>query len=377
MEKTSKILITGASGMVGSAIVRKLLFMGYTNLLGSYHSSMPDAAIFSNGNADQEIPQTLKLVKVDLRDQSAVNRVFTEENPAYVFIAAARVGGIHANNTYPARFIYDNLTIQGNIIHTAYRAGVKRLLFLGSSCIYPKLAPQPMQEAHLLTGLLEPTNEPYAIAKITGIKMCESYNRQYGTRFMAVMPTNLYGTNDNFDLTHSHVLPALIRKFHLARLATGGDRTGIIKDEARFGPIPADIKNSLDATLSNRHSSVIIWGTGSPKREFLHVDDMANACVHVMNLDEETASKMFLSYPKPCFVNVGSGIDGTIQELAETVRDVVGFSGEVTYDNSKPDGAPQKLLDVSILEELGWRPSIELTKGIRQTYEWYLERLKN
>lgn len=342
MNKSEKIFVAGAAGMVGSAIVRKLLAAGYTNLLGSYHSQIPGAATFLSGHTDAGMPSGLKLIQIDLTAQSDVNRFFNDEKPAYVFLAAARVGGIQANNTYPASFIYGNLTIQGNVIHAAYQAGVDRLLFLGSSCIYPKMAPQPMQEEHLLTGLLEPTNAPYAIAKIAGIKMCESYNRQYGTRFMAVMPTNLYGPNDNFDLQNSHVLPALIRKFHEAKMLG--------------------------------KSEVAIWGTGAPRREFLHVDDMADACIFVMNLDDQAAAEHLLSYPKPCFANVGSGLDHTIGDLAEIVRDVVGFTGELVFDTSKPNGTPQKLLDVSRLANLGWRSSIALTEGIHQTYQWFLDQ---
>jgi GDP-L-fucose synthase len=342
MKKDDCIFVAGAGGMVGSAIVRRLLSLGYMNVLGSYHSRVPDAATFLNDKAEAGLPAGLKLVPVDLADQSSVNRFFSQERPAYVFLAAAKVGGINANYSYPAQFIYENLAIQGNIIHAAYQAGVARLLFLGSSCIYPKLAPQPMREEHLLTGLLEPTNEPYAIAKIAGIKMCESYNRQYGTRFMAVMPTNLYGTNDNFDLENSHVLPALIRKFHEAKSAGKGE--------------------------------VVVWGSGSPRREFLHVDDMADACVFVMNLDEKTAAEHLLSYPKPCFANVGSGSDHTISELAGMVGKVVGFTGRFVFDTSKPDGTPQKLLDVSRLAGLGWRSSIGLAEGLQRTYQWYLDR---
>lgn len=342
MKKDARIFIAGAAGMVGSAIVRKLLSLGYTNLLGSYHSHMPDAATFLNDDAGAGVPTGLNLVRLDLTAQSAVNRFFAEEKPAYVFLAAAKVGGIHANNTYPATFIYNNLTIQGNIIHAAYQTGVDRLLFLGSSCIYPKLTPQPMKEEHLLTGLLEPTNAPYAVAKIAGIKMCESYNRQYGTRFMAVMPTNLYGTNDNFDLENSHVLPALMRKFHDAKVAGKGE--------------------------------VVVWGSGLPRRELLHVDDMADACVFVMNLDEKILSDELLNYPKPCFVNLGTGVDCTIRELAEMVRDTVGFNGEMVFDATKPDGSPQKRLDVSRMAGLGWRSSISLTEGIEQTYRWFLDR---
>ena len=355
MQKNARIFIAGHAGLVGSALVRRLESAGYTRIITRTRSEL------------------------DLLDQEAVADFFQAEKPAYVFLAAAKVGGIHANNTFPAEFIYQNMAIQNHVIHQSYVHGVKRLLFLGSSCIYPKLAPQPMKEEHLLTGLLEPTNEPYAIAKIAGIKMCESYNRQYGTRFMAVMPTNLYGTNDNFNLENSHVLPALIRKFHLTRLAANGDIEGIQRDEACFGPIPHDIKKSLNLSAHQLNSlaattpCVVIWGTGSPKREFLHVDDMADACVHVMNLDDKTADRELLNYPTPCFVNVGSGVDGTIRQLAEVIQEVVGFKGEVVFDASKPDGTPQKLLDVSRLAHLGWRSKISLKEGIRQAYEWYLK----
>ena len=343
MRKDARILVVGASGMVGSAIIRKLLSLGYTNILGTYHSHMPDINIFLQDDNPADMPEGLKLVKLDLTVQEAVNGFFDEEKPAYVFLAAARVGGIHANNTYPAQFIYENLAIQCNTIHAAYQTGVDRLLFLGSSCIYPKLAPQPMKEEHLLTGLLEPTNEPYAIAKIAGIKMCEAYNRQYGTKFMAVMPTNLYGPNDNFDLENAHVLPALMRKFHEAKMAG--------KEE------------------------VVIWGTGTPKREFLHVDDMADACVFVMNLQEETAGEQFFSYPNPCFVNLGTGIDCNIKELASTVQKVTDFKGKLVFDTSKPDGTPRKLLDVSKMSLLGWKSKIGLEEGIQKTYDWFLKQV--
>jgi GDP-L-fucose synthase len=343
MNKDARILVVGASGMVGSAIVRRLLAMKYRNILGAYHSHMPDAVIFLQDDNPADIPEGLKLAKLDLTVQDAVSSFFAEERPEYVFLAAARVGGIHANNSFPAQFIYENIAIQSNTIHSAYQAGVNRLLFLGSSCIYPKLAPQPMKEDHLLTGLLEPTNEPYAIAKIAGIKMCEAYNRQYGTRFMAVMPTNLYGPNDNFDLENAHVLPALIRKFHEAKM------TGM--------------------------KEVVIWGTGTPKREFLHVDDMADACVFVINLEEKIAADTFLSYPSPCFVNVGTGIDCTVQEIANTVQQVTGFNGKISLDTSKPDGTPRKLLDVSKLSFLGWNSKIGLKDGIQKTYAWYLEKV--
>ena len=313
MNKTSKIYIAGHTGLVGSALTRKLTADGHTNLI--YRT----------------------IDELDLTRQAAVESFFAVEKPEYVFLAAAKVGGIHANNTYPAEFIYSNLVIQTNVIHAAYKYGVKRLLFLGSSCIYPRDCPQPMQEEHLLTGLLEPTNEPYALAKIAGIKMCESYNRQYGTQFIAVMPTNLYGPNDNFDLQTSHVMPALIRKFH-------------------------------EAKISNQ-PEVIVWGTGTPRREFLYVDDMAAGCVFLMNLDDATIKRELLSYPKPCFVNLGTGEDITITDLAALIAKVAGFKGKLVFDSSKPDGTPRKLLDVSRLHALGWQPEVSLESGITKAYQ--------
>jgi len=335
MNKSDKIFIAGASGMVGSAIIRHLAQKGYDNLIGSARTKL----------LDEQKNMPVKLIQIDLLDQKAVNQFFLSEKPDYVFLAAARVGGIHANNTYPANFIYDNLMVQSNIIQAAWKNRVKRLLFLGSSCIYPKNAPQPMKEEHLLTGLLEPTNEPYAIAKIAGIKMCESYNRQYDTQFIAVMPTNLYGPNDNFDLETSHVLPALIRKFHEAKLS--------------------------------RAEEVTVWGTGSPRREFLHVDDMADACLHVMNLSDNQVEQHLTNYPSPCFVNVGTGKDCTIKELALIIKREVEFQGELIFDTSKPDGTPQKLLDVSYLGKLGWNTKITLEKGIKDTYKWYNMKIQN
>jgi len=313
MNKTSKIYIAGHTGLVGSALTRKLTAEGYSNL----------------------VYRTFE--QLDLTRQADVEAFFAAEKPEYVFLAAAKVGGIYANNTYPADFIYSNLIIQTNVIHAAYKYGVKRLLFLGSSCIYPKLCPQPMKEEHLLTGLLEPTNEPYALAKIAGIKMCESYNRQYGTQFIAVMPTNLYGPNDNFDLQTSHVMPALIRKFH-------------------------------EAKISNQ-PEVIVWGTGTPRREFLYVDDMAAGCVFLMNLDDATIKRELLSYPKPCFVNLGTGEDVTITDLAALIAKVAGFKGKLVFDSSKPDGTPRKLLDVSRLHALGWQPEVSLESGITKAYQ--------
>lgn len=319
MESNAKIFVAGSNGLVGSALVRQLRSAGYTNLL---------------------LPEINKL---DLTNQQAVADFFAQEKPEYVFLAAAKVGGIHANNSYPADFIYLNLAIQNNVIHQSYLRGVKRLLFLGSSCIYPKLAPQPMKEEYLLTGLLEPTNEPYAIAKIAGIKMCESYNRQYDTKFIAVMPTNLYGPGDNFHPENSHVLPALIRRIHQGKL-----------------------QNSPE---------VVVWGSGTPRRELLYVDDMAEGCLHVMELAEEQIGAELLSYPKPCFVNLGTGEDVTIRELAETVCKVVGYQGKLVFDASKPDGPPRKLQDVSRMHGLGWRHQVQLEEGIGRTYQWYLENV--
>ncbi len=305
MNKTDKIYVAGHNGMVGSAIVRKLNYEGFSNIIIKTSS------------------------EVDLRNQQAVNILFETAKPDYVFLAAAKVGGIMANNTYKAEFIYDNLMIEANVIHEAFINNVKKLLFLGSSCIYPKLAPQPLKEEYLLTDLLEATNEPYAIAKIAGIKLCESYRDQYGCNFISAMPTNLYGPNDDYDLHNSHVLPALIRKFHEAKI--------------------------------NKDSSVVVWGTGSPKREFLHVDDVANACVHLMQ-----------HYNEKEFVNIGTGEDISIKKLAEMIRSIVGFKGEIIWDSTKPDGTPRKLLDVNKIHTAGWKHTVKLEDGIKKTYENYL-----
>ena len=346
MQPGSKIFVAGSNGLVGSALVRQLRSRGYTNLL---------------------LPEIKEL---DLTNQQAVADFFQKEKPEYVLLAAAKVGGIHANNTYPAEFIQINLAIQNNVIHQSWLHGVKRLLFLGSSCIYPKNAPQPMKEEHLLTGLLEPTNEPYAIAKIAGIKMCEAYNRQYGTKFIAAMPTNLYGPGDNFHPENSHVLPALIRRFHEAKVKQvrseeSGDRS--VRSEElgvrSTSPLTPD---------SSQNDKVVIWGSGTPRRELLYVDDMAAGCLHLMELPDEQIVPELLSYPKPCFVNLGTGEDVTIRELAETVRAVVGFSGELVFDASKPDGIMRKLQDVSRMHGLGWRHSVGLEQGIAKTYEWFL-----
>jgi GDP-L-fucose synthase len=317
MDTHAKIYIAGHRGLAGSAIHRRLRSLGYDNFLLRAHGEL------------------------DLERQDEVETFFDVQRPDYVFLAAARVGGILANNPWPADFIYNNLLIPVSILRAAQQAGVKRLLFLGSSCIYPRQAPQPMKEEYLLTGELEPTNEPYAIAKIAGIKTCESFNRQYDTQFISVMPTNLYGPNDNFDLESSHVLPAMIRKFHEAK-TSGAD-------------------------------TVTLWGTGKPMREFLHVDDMADACVFVMNLPDDTVAAHFTNYPHPSFVNVGTGVDVTIRELAETIKETVGFTGDITWDTSKPDGTPRKLLDVSRLRDLGWEAKIPLRDGIRLAYRWFLD----
>jgi GDP-L-fucose synthase len=375
MNKNSKIYIAGHRGLVGSAIVRNLKVKGYTNLITRMHSEL------------------------DLLDLSAVRDFFEIERPEYVFLAAAKAGGILANNTYRAQFVYENLQIQNNVIHLSHVFGVKKLAFLGSSCIYPKNCPQPIKEDYLLTSPLEYTNEPYAIAKIAGIKMCESYNLQYGTNFISVMPTNLYGENDNFNLETSHVLPALIRKFHLAGLAGRGDWEEIEKDQAVFGSISPDISAALglpdkspekpasDADQTPLASSkasaghiksantrlVTLWGTGTPRREFLHVDDMADACVFLMEtVDFKDLVKLCkASDIRNTHVNIGSGQDVKIRDLAKIVKTVVGYEGDWRFDTDKPDGTPQKLLDVSRLQSLGWRHKIELEEGIKSVYEWY------
>lgn len=305
MNISDKIYIAGHRGMVGSAIMRKLIKEGFTNIIAKTSSEL------------------------DLKQQQSVNDFFEKEKPDYVFVAAAKVGGIMANNTYKAEFLYDNLMIEANIIHASYKNNVKKLLFLGSSCIYPKLAPQPLKEEYLLSGLLEPTNEPYAIAKIAGIKLCEYYREQYGCNYISAMPTNLYGPNDNYDLQTSHVLPALIHKFHLAK--------------------------------KNNAPSVTLWGNGSPKREFLYADDLANACFYLMQ-----------NYNEKQFVNIGTGEDLTIHELASLIKNIVGYKGEIIWDRTKPDGTPRKLMDVSKIHSLGWTHEIGLEKGIKKVYEDFL-----
>ncbi len=307
MEKDSKIYIAGHKGMVGSAIIRRLNDLGYSNIIHREFNEL------------------------DLRRQEQVERFFEEKKPEYVFLAAAKVGGIHANNTYPAEFIYDNLMIEANIIHSAYKSGVKKLLFLGSSCIYPKFATQPIVEEELLNGYLEPTNEAYAIAKITGIELCKFYRKQYGADFISAMPTNLYGINDNFNLETSHVMPALIRKFHEAKV--NGDK------------------------------EVVMWGTGTPKREFLYVDDLADGLIHLIN-----------NYSDEIHLNIGTGEDVEIRELAQIIKEVVGYQGEIISDITKPDGTPRKLLNVDRLHNTGWKHKVELREGIERVYKWYLEQ---
>lgn len=325
MDKNDKIYIAGHRGLVGSAIMRNLNQKGYRNLITRTHAEL------------------------DLTDRKSTEAFIGDEKPSYVFLAAAKVGGIHANNVYPAEFIRDNLAIQTNVIHSAYKSNVKRLLFLGSSCIYPKLAPQPMKEEYLLTGPLEPTNRPYAVAKIAGIEMCWSYNRQYGTGYLAAMPTNLYGPGDNYDLNNSHVIPALIRKFHEAK--------------------------------QNNEKQVVVWGSGTPRREFLYSNDMADACVFLMNLpDNEYAQLLWPAgtISESCalghapLINIGMGEDTTIRELAETIKAVVGYVGNVVFDTTKPDGTPRKLMDVTRASNLGWLASTRLADGISSAYATYL-----
>jgi len=395
MKKSSKIYIAGHTGLVGSAIHRCLQSQGYKNFILRTHQEL------------------------DLEIQKNVNDFFEREGPEYVFLAAAKVGGIYANNTYPADFIYNNLIIEANVIHAAFKYGVKKLLFLGSSCIYPKLSPQPMKGEYLLTGELEPTNEPYAIAKIAGIKLCQSYNRQYGTNFISVMPTNLYGPNDTYDLMDSHVLPALIRKLHLAKLLSESKFDEIIRDLRRYGNTPdflpynsfstsravasnlypptfiasiIDHLSKFGIKISDSSASVVAsnvfveaWGTGSPRREFMYSDDMAEACVFIMNLEKDVftsslspqTSNSSLSpsnlSPPTSMINIGTGQDITIRELTDLIAEVVGYRGEIRWDTTKPDGMPRKLLDVSFLHSLGWKHKISIKDGLRLTYQDFLK----
>jgi GDP-L-fucose synthase len=383
MEKDSKIYVAGHLGLAGSAILQKLQERGFSNLVYRTHQEL------------------------DLTQQGSVEEFFLKESPDYVFLAAAKVGGIGANDSHPAEFIYDNLAIQTHVIQAAWRTRVKGLVFLGSSCIYPRDCPQPIREEYLLTGPLEPTNQSYAVAKIAGIVQCEAYNRQYGCRFLAVMPTNLYGNNDNYNLENSHVLAALIRKFHLARLAVKGGWDSIKMDEIRFGSIPDDFLSCLvSIAISNGHKpppfiehrinvpdippAVGLWGTGRPRREFLDAGDLADACVFLMDLPSKRFQKLL--FPSPALnnpeidhkryrihpmpiINIGYGKDQTIHEMARQIAKIVGYKGDIVWDQTKPDGTPQKLLDASRMEALGWRPKISLEKGIKSAYQWYCDQV--
>ena len=376
LQKSDKIYVAGHRGLVGSAIVRQLEERGFTNLLIRTHKEL------------------------DLTNQAQVQNFFKQEKPDYVILAAAKVGGIHSNNTYPADFIYQNMMIEANVINSAYENKVKRLLFLGSTCIYPKAVEQPMREDALLTDVLEPTNEPYALAKIAGIKLCESYNRQHGIDFRSVMPTNLYGEGDNFNLENSHVIPAVMRKLHLAKCLEQNDWQAI-RGDINKNPIKGITRQSsndqiietlaqhgihsalprqeipLGCNIENsklRSVSVELWGTGNAMREFLYVDDMAVASLFVLELDEETYKAN--TQPMLSHINVGTGVDVTIREMAETMKQVVGFNGDLSFDTTKPDGAPRKLIDVSRLSNMGWKYSVNLKDGLTKTYNWYLESCK-
>jgi GDP-L-fucose synthase len=355
MKKESKIYIAGHRGLVGSAIVNNLQLKGYVNLIFKTHAEL------------------------DLTNQMVVEKFFAKEKPEYVILAAAKVGGIVANNTYRADFIYENMMIQNNVIHQSYLHGVKKLLFLGSTCIYPKNAPQPMKEDSLLTSELEYTNEPYAIAKIAGIKMCESYNLQYGTNFISVMPTNLYGPNDNFDLEKSHVLPALIRKIHLGKCLENKDWEAIKKDldknhiEGVNGSSSQESVLEVLAKYGVKEGGIEIWGSGRPKREFLWSEDMADACVFMLkNRDFKDTFSAEEKEVKNTHINIGTGVDISIKELAEQIKETVGYAGSFNFDSSKPDGTMQKLTNVSKLNTLGWKHKITLNKGVEKMYAWYL-----
>jgi GDP-L-fucose synthase len=364
MKHDAGIYVAGHTGLAGSALFRKLQAEGYTHIITRGHAEL------------------------DLTIKADVTTFFKKEQPEYVFLAAAKAGGIWANKAYPVDFLLTNLEIQSNVLAAAWRHDVKGLLFLGSSCIYPRLVPQPLKEEYLLTGPLEPTNEPYAIAKIAGIELCEAYNRQYGTNFLSVLPTNLYGPNDNYDLVSSHVLPALIRKFHLAKLASKGDWETIEKDEACYGLIPDDFRSCLisiskhngfnpplvDASSKLPTPAVVLWGTGSPKREFLYSDDLADACLFLMSRMEHLFTSETALFRAYHLINIGCGQDRTISELADLIAEEVGFEGQVVWDESKPDGTPQKLLDVSRLNELDWRPKTSFEQGVHLAYQDYLSR---
>ena len=347
MDIKAKIYVAGHRGLVGSAIIKNLNSKGYFNIVTKTHSEL------------------------DLTDQLAVQEFFKNQRPEYVFLAAAKVGGIEANNTYRGAFIYENMMIQNNVIHQSYVHGAKKLMFLGSTCIYPKECPQPMKEEYLLTDPLEYTNEPYAIAKIAGIKMCESYNLQYGTNFISVMPTNLYGPNDNFDLETSHVLPALIRKIHLAKLLSESNYDLVLKD-LNFKSIEEAIEYLLSLGITK--NSVEIWGSGKPKREFLWSEDMADACVFIMeNRDSSDTYQIDDKEIRNTHINIGTGIDISIKELAEIIKQIIGFKGDLVFNTEKLEGTMRKLTDVSKLNGLGWKDKVQLEEGVNRIYKWYLE----
>jgi GDP-L-fucose synthase len=375
MDQTDKIYVAGHNGMVGSAIVRKLRKQGFTNII------------------------TRSSAELDLTNQQDAHSFLQEEKPDYVVIAAAKVGGIYANDNHSAEFIYQNLMIEANLIHGSYLAGVDKLLFLGSSCIYPKQAQQPIKERYLLSGYLEPTNEPYAIAKITGIKLCESYNRQYGTDYRSIMPTNLYGPNDNFHLKNSHVIPAIVRKIHLAKCIEQGAWQAIRADIKKYPIRNLDSHSSQEQILTELakqgvHStsnivpsgnafgvknsilsvSVNLWGSGKPMREFLHVDDMADASIHIMGLDKKILEKS--TKPMLSHINIGTGIDIAIKDVAQIIKEVIEFYGEIIFDTKMPDGTKRKLLNITTIKRLGWKHKVELKDGLTETYKWYVENME-
>ena len=343
MNRDARIYVAGHRGLVGSSILKKLEAEGYKNIITMPHTHL------------------------DLTRQAETEKFFLETRPEYVFLAAAKVGGIAANNTYRAQFIYENLAIACNVIHAAYRAGTVKLLNLGSSCIYPRNAPQPVKEEYLLTGPLEPTNEPYAMAKISAIKLCQFYHEQYGSEFISLMPSNLYGPDDNFDLETSHVLPAMTRKFHLTMLARDKNRQKIEEDEKKFGTIPDTFRKDLEMIIKGeKKPAVVLWGSGTPLREFLYSEDLADACIFIM--------KNFSRKQTGSFLNIGTGSDISISKLASMLRDEICPGIEITWDKSKPDGTPRKLLDISRVSRLGWKPEIDLETGIRMYYRWYLDQ---
>ena len=416
LQKHESVFVAGGTGLVGSAIIKKLLDKGYTNIISNYRNRLPQNNSELNIQNSKLNTNSVQYIKLDLLDTSEVEKFFEQHKPEFVFLAAAKVGGIVANNKYRAEFIYENLQIQNNVIHQSYKHGVKKLMFLGSTCIYPKECPQPMKEEYLLTAPLEYTNEPYAIAKIAGIKMCESYNLQYGTNFISVMPTNLYGPNDNFDLEKSHVLPALLRKMHLGKClesvkwevlsAKKDENWEMIKEDLNKNPIEGitgdntkeEILNVLEKygikqfkiqnskfNIDSNSVRIEIWGTGSPRREFLWSEDMADACVFLMesvdfqdiinstfNIQNSKLSNESANEIRNTHINIGTGIDISIKELAELIKQIVGFKGELYYNTDKPDGTPVKLTDPSKLHSLGWKHKVELKGGIKKMYNWYL-----